>query len=487
MARLGIGTTSPTLSLEINGTSSGAPLAFNNRPLKTDAISATSALATRAVSTWTGRNQSGGNWWGPLCWSPELGLFVAVGENSGSVQISADGVNWTNRTPTDSNYAFRGVCWSAELGILVVSTSPYSAGNLNRFFTSTDGIIYTNRTIAADNAWNAVVWASGLGMFVVVASSGTGNRVMTSTDGVNWVARVTPEDNLWYDLAYSPELNLLVSVANSGTNRIMTSSDGVNWIARQAPGTVGWNGITWSPELGMFLAGGTSGTNPAMFSFDGITWTQISGTPTINKICWSAELGLFAAVNRANISTSSNGRTWTNYASGADYLNGIAWSPQLGIFAAQSNASNANGQRVFTSKDVGLSVPRPSPTRFNKIPIQNNFNSVINPSSGTVSVDVSLGRVYLGDVSASVTTWAFTNVSVINNRVTAVTVIIDGDTAQTYGDACTVNGSAISGGVKWVGGTTPTATNNFDFITFLIVRDSSGTVNVFGSAQTNYS
>jgi len=83
--------------------------------------------------------------------------------------------------------------------------------------------------------------------------------------------------------------------------------------------------------------------------------------------------------------------------------------------------------------------------------------------------------------------WAFTNVPTTNSRAVTVTLIIDGDTAQTYGDACTVNGISISGGVKWAGGSAPTATNNFDVLTFTIVRDGAGTINVFGSGNTNFS
>jgi hypothetical protein len=117
----------------------------------------------------------------------------------------------------------------------------------------------------------------------------------------------------------------------------------------------------------------------------------------------------------------------------------------------------------------------------------NNFSTTLSPSSGTLTVDTSAATVVLGDLNASVTTWAFTNVPASNSKATTVTLIIDGDTAQTYGDACSVNGSAVSGGVKWSGGSAPTATNNFDVITFTIVKDSAGTINVFGSGNTNFS
>jgi hypothetical protein len=117
--------------------------------------------------------------------------------------------------------------------------------------------------------------------------------------------------------------------------------------------------------------------------------------------------------------------------------------------------------------------------------VANTFTTTLAPSSGTLTVDISLGTVILGDLNAPVITWAFTNVPTANSRATTITLIIDGDTAHTYGEACSVNGSAITGGVKWVGGDAPTPTVHFDIITFTIVRDSAGTIIVFGSGNTN--
>jgi hypothetical protein len=115
------------------------------------------------------------------------------------------------------------------------------------------------------------------------------------------------------------------------------------------------------------------------------------------------------------------------------------------------------------------------------------FNTVLAPSTGTLTINTLLATVFLGDINASVTTWAFTNVPTDNSKATTVTLIIDGDVAQTYGDACSVNGTAVSGGIKWAGGTAPDASNNFDILTFTIVRDNVGTVNVFGSSSVNFS
>ena len=119
--------------------------------------------------------------------------------------------------------------------------------------------------------------------------------------------------------------------------------------------------------------------------------------------------------------------------------------------------------------------------------VANAFNTSLAPSTGTLTVDTSVGNAVLGALSASVTTWAFTNVPTDNSKVTSVTAVLAGNASYTYGDACSVNGSAVTNGIMWSGGSAPTPTSNTDIITFIIVRDSAGTIKVFGSATTNFS
>jgi len=105
----------------------------------------------------------------------------------------------------------------------------------------------------------------------------------------------------------------------------------------------------------------------------------------------------------------------------------------------------------------------------------------------TLTIDTSLGSIVLGDLDAPVLTWDFTNVPTANSKATTITLIINGDISQTYGSGCNVNGSAVSGGIKWAGGLEPVATANYDVLTFAIIKDGAGTINVFGSSTTNIS
>jgi len=116
--------------------------------------------------------------------------------------------------------------------------------------------------------------------------------------------------------------------------------------------------------------------------------------------------------------------------------------------------------------------------------VANAFNTSLAPSTGTLTVDTSLGNCVLGALNAAVTTWAFTNVPTENSKVTTVSAVIAGNTSFTYGSACSVNGSAVATGVQWFGGTAPTPSSTTDVLTFVIIRDSAGTIRVLGSAQT---
>ena len=92
-------------------------------------------------------------------------------------RTSMAGRNWTIRTSAADN-SWYSVCWSPELGLFVAVAS---SGTGNRVMTSPDGVTWTIRTSAADNNWRSVCWSPELGLFVAVAYSGTGDRVMTSS------------------------------------------------------------------------------------------------------------------------------------------------------------------------------------------------------------------------------------------------------------------------------------------------------------------
>jgi hypothetical protein len=351
----------PALTKNLNMTSF-----YNKRAVSSSVIS---TLVSSSTSSWnqitTGNTAIDSIFWNSICWSPELGLFVAVGNGSVSgytttnnrVMTSTDGYIWTIRSSA-ADYGWNSVCWSSELSLFVAVSS-------SGVMTSSNGITWTLRTSAVDNVWNSVCWSAELTLFVAVAQSGTGNRVMTSSDGITWTARISPADNIWQSVCWSPELNLFVAVATSGTNRIMISSNGRIWTSIAEPtGVVGlWTSVCWSAELGLFVAVGYGGTNARNFmrSSDGINWFATFEAVNGNApqvVTWSKDLEIFMTVDTAGqyCTYSYDGITWTRFTINASTNlprpGGLIWSSEYKMFIVVSNyngSGNTTGARIWNT------------------------------------------------------------------------------------------------------------------------------------------
>jgi ASC-1-like (ASCH) protein len=327
----------------------------------------------KAVQIWRSRTPEttvGTSDWISVCWSPELGIFVAVAYfGTNRVMTSPDGINWTARTAATAS-TWYSVCWSPELRLFVAVAE---GGTSTRVMTSPDGISWTARTAASEtNRWAAVCWAAELGIFVVVSIDGT-TRVMISNNGITWSSSNISgvEANIWIEVCWSKELRLFVAVSENGTNRVMTSPNGTTWTPRLAAGKQDnvWRSVCWSPELGIFVAVSDSGSNRVMTSNNGINWISRSavGVNLWYHVTWSPQLELFIAVGINCLMSSPDGINWTSrpVAQSNNWI-GLCWSPEQGIAVA---VSNNGSNRVMTSSLKG----RP-PTSYNVF--DSTFNSI---------------------------------------------------------------------------------------------------------------
>jgi hypothetical protein len=281
------------------------------------------------------------NEWFGICFSEELGLFVAVASSgANSVMTSVNGINWTGRASSLDGNAWRSVCWSPSLNLFAA----VSISGTNRVMTSVNGITWSPRVSAVEaNSWNSVCWSPQLNLFVAVSTNGT-NRVMTSVDGITWTPRVSAgETNSWYSVCWSPTLSLFASVSYDGTNRVMTSPDGINWTMQTSTASSSWYSICWGSTINLFVAVAGTGTNRVMTSPDGITWTirtSIDGNAW-NSVCWGEAYGLFLATGysgSSRVMTSPDGITWTARASSVESNSwyGVCYSNALKMFCAVS-------------------------------------------------------------------------------------------------------------------------------------------------------
>ena len=124
-----------------------------------------------------------------------------------------------------------------------------------------------------------------------------------------------------------------------------------------------------------------------------------------------------------------------------------------------------------------------------------NMTTSFSISGSTASIITAAANTICGETTTANTAindWAFNTAdpdgnTLANGQSLTITLIIDASTASTYGDGCTVDGASIPTGVRWSGGSPPIATSNTDILTFLIVKDSSGTVRVYGQGNTDFS
>jgi len=308
------------------------------------------STGTYEVTTWTTRTSAvETSGWRSVCWSPELGIFVAVAQSGAGnlVMTSPDGITWTARVAS-SAFAWVSVCWSPEKAIFVAVAA---SGAGSRTMSSPDGVTWTGHNSANDAvAWSSVCWSSGKSLFVAVSSDLTVNGAMTSPDGLTWTSRTTP-NNGWNSICWSPEKSVFVAVSGAGVNRVITSPDGITWTGRVSSNEGNnWYSVCWSPEKSIFVATSLDNVDSAMTSPDGISWTARTCTNQGYCVCWSPEKSIFVSLSGADanrVSTSPDGINWTvRTFAVASHWTSICWSPERSIFVGVSRDGT---NRVMTS------------------------------------------------------------------------------------------------------------------------------------------
>ena len=224
------------------------------------------------------------------------GLFVAVGYAlvgspgvpTSFIATSADGINWTARTPSEAMW-FQDVKYGNGLFVAVARFGT------NRIMTSPDGITWTSRSTAITPTFTGVAY--GAGIWVAVCDTSPGGTTFTSYDGISWDEQATSFSSTtiifadgkfsvgnqysfdginWTNnsvpfsfesIAYGN--GYFVGVRSSGTNRIAYSTNAINWTAIPAASNATFESIAFGNDI--FVAGATSGTSKINYLlFEGI-------------------------------------------------------------------------------------------------------------------------------------------------------------------------------------------------------------------------
>ena len=288
--------------------------------------------------------------WNSVTWSPELGIFCAVnsdgGGNSTYSMTSPDGINWTTQSGGMLIGEWLDVAWSPQLGIFCAVT--FNSFNNDKIVTSTDGLSWSSVSGTSSYSLSAITWSPQLGLFCATNRLSGTFEVYISSNGTTWTPRTVPALDVQDDVAWSPELGLFCVVGNTN---IITSPDGFNWINRGSSG----NCVSWNAGLGLFLTGKSTSTPQNFSSQDGITWTSRTTQSNMTSITSSEEIGIFCGVGGSGVSTSIHSQPIVGFVDRDTGIpnatwNSVVWSPDLGIFCAV--ASSASLERIVTSPDA---------------------------------------------------------------------------------------------------------------------------------------
>jgi hypothetical protein len=441
--------------------------------------------------------------------NPVSGTGNATFIASGPTNDTANGGGIILKGTTDKSILWTNAtsAWTASENFDLATGKQYRIGNVliasgSQIGPSTGSFalgagVTTSSLTSVGTLSSLSIASSGTAVGLTITNTGTGDCLVVNDESGD----TTPFkiDNAG---AIYINNNIVDTTGSTGsTNQLLT---------RRSTGGVEWKGLNTLTDPNTVTNAGTS-TDNAIARFDLTTGKIIQNSlatiddtgnlniPTGQSYQINGTSVLSGSALGSGITSSSLtsvGTLTSLTVTGSIAANG-------GVNVATGQAYQINGTSVLTNNTLGSGVTSSSLTTVGTLTgltvngttnlkqitetSVNNFTSTLSPSTGTLTVDTSAATVVLGDLDASVTTWAFTNVPAVNNKATTVTLIIDGDTAQTYGDACSVNGTAITNGVKWAGGVAPDATNNYDILTFTIVRDGAGTINVFGSGTVNFS
>jgi hypothetical protein len=129
------------------------------------------------------------------------GLYIAMELTLGRyIMTSPDGINWTVRDVSlgvPSGGSFKDISFGGtEPGTwLIVCDFPAV------YFTSTDLVTWTRRTLPAARRWTGIAWIGGKWVAIVDGDSAGQNIKAISTDGINWTESALASTNRrWTDL-----------------------------------------------------------------------------------------------------------------------------------------------------------------------------------------------------------------------------------------------------------------------------------------------
>jgi len=212
------------------------------------------------------------------------GNFLAL--SSTYSKLSTDGVTWTMGTNAASRNwdapAYNGSTYVAIIG-----------GTQRKSQYSTNGLVWTQRSIPVfgANPYYATAW--GAGRFVSVGNS---REVTISTDGITWTHTTAPYGtytSYWFDIIFANNKFVMVAGSYPYRTRVGVSTNGITWTDSTLPFAADWRKIIWFNN--QYYVYGQGLSYPVVpSSTDGITWTMNTMSASISA--FNVEFGTVSYV-----------------------------------------------------------------------------------------------------------------------------------------------------------------------------------------------
>ena len=306
----------------------------------------------------TGTIQGGGQTVNSMAWSPTLGIFVCVTDDSSVINCqgySTDGTSWTFPV-TQVAGSWSSVVWSTTPALFcAISPGSYA-------ITSTTGTSWNLGNSGQIIQYNKALTANSAGLFVSVGYAPTSTTLFST--GTNAAASITtPWTSVTFPFAINPQNygvvngltvtagtqftgktlvvtgttastitcsispafianqtvnsgNVVTVATNSGFITAYTSTNGSVWAKAtqygQSTPTFAVAALAYSPTLNTFVG---VGTNSQIYDTGaGNAWTAVASpvSGTWTSVTWASDLGIFLAVGTNAVMTSVNGITWTS-------------------------------------------------------------------------------------------------------------------------------------------------------------------------------
>jgi len=294
-----------------------------------------------------------------IAWSPSLGLFASVTNdslNTNSQLYSSTGTSWT-LPGTQVSGPWSTVVWSASPALFC------AIGSGNYALTSTNGTSWSLGNSGQIIQYNTALATTGAGQFVSVGYAPTSTQLFSVVTSIA-ASVTTPWTSVTFTFTANPQIygvingmtvttsgtvftgkTLLVTgttttsitcsispafttnqtvplgttvtvKTTTGTLTAYNSTNGTVWSQATQFGAstpaIAVTSIAWSPTLGIFVS---VGTNSQAYDTSGAgnAWTAVSSpvTGTWTSVCWASDINTFVAVGTNQMMYSTSGTTWT--------------------------------------------------------------------------------------------------------------------------------------------------------------------------------